>query len=57
MNCVKRFATLADRADFLMVVAVTDPQKRARSGITMFFVDQETPGIHIRRIMEVMRPQ
>jgi alkylation response protein AidB-like acyl-CoA dehydrogenase len=57
INGVKRFATMADRADFLMVVAVTDPQKRARGGITMFLVDQDTPGINIRRIIEVMRPQ
>jgi len=57
INGVKRFATLADRADFLMVVAVTDPEKRARGGITMFLVDRDTPGLTVCRILEVMRPQ
>lgn len=57
INGVKRFATLADKADVLMVVAVTDPEKRARGGITMFLVDRDTPGINIRRILEVLRPQ
>jgi acyl-CoA dehydrogenase len=57
LNGMKRFATLADRADVLLVVAVTDPEKRARGGITMFLVDRDTPGLKIRRIIPVLRPQ
>lgn len=57
INGVKRFATLADKADFLLVVAVTDAEKRARGGITMFLVDRDTPGLSIRRILKVIRPQ
>lgn len=57
INGVKRFATLADRADFLLLVAVTDPEKRGRGGITMFLVDRDTPGLAVRRIIKVLRPQ
>jgi alkylation response protein AidB-like acyl-CoA dehydrogenase len=57
INGVKRFATMADRADCLMVVAVTDPEKRARGGITMFLVDRDVPGLTISRILKVIRPQ
>lgn len=57
LSGVKRFATLADKADVLLVVAVTDPEKRARGGITMFLVDRETPGLTVRRIIKVLRPQ
>jgi alkylation response protein AidB-like acyl-CoA dehydrogenase len=57
LNGMKRFATLADRADVLLVVAVTDPEKRARGGITMFLVDRDTPGLRILRILPVLRPQ
>ncbi|GIX49271.1 MAG: acyl-CoA dehydrogenase [Candidatus Tectimicrobiota bacterium] len=57
LSGVKRFATLADRADVLLVVAVTDPEKRARGGITMFLVDRDTPGLRVHRILKVLRPQ
>jgi alkylation response protein AidB-like acyl-CoA dehydrogenase len=57
INGVKRFATLADRADVLLLVAVTDPDKRARGGITMFLVERDTPGLTVRRLIPVLRPQ
>lgn len=57
LNGVKRFATMADRADLLLVVAVTDPVKRARGGITMFLVERDTPGLTVRRLIQVLRPQ
>ncbi|GAA0521883.1 acyl-CoA dehydrogenase family protein [Pigmentiphaga daeguensis] len=47
---VKQFISAAHRAQVLMVLAVTDPSKRARGGITAFLVDRGTPGMHIDRI-------
>lgn len=37
----------ARRADFMIVIAVTDPEKRARGGISAFLVDRGTPGVSI----------
>ena len=36
-------------ADFVIVMAVTDPEKRARGGISAFLVDKDTPGFTILR--------
>jgi len=38
LNGVKHYITNGDRADFAVVFAVTDPQKRAAGGITAFVV-------------------
>jgi acyl-CoA dehydrogenase len=57
INGLKLFSTLADRADFLFVTAVTDKEKRGRGGITMFLVDTNTPGVIINRKVPVIRPQ
>jgi alkylation response protein AidB-like acyl-CoA dehydrogenase len=57
INGRKMFSSLADRADFVMVTAVTDPQKRGRGGITMFLVDKGTPGFEVARLVPVIRPQ
>ena len=47
INGVKRFITNADNADFAQVFAVTDPQKKARGGISGFLVDMDTPGVKV----------
>jgi acyl-CoA dehydrogenase len=47
INGVKRFITGADKADFAQVIAVTDPDKGARGGISCFLVDMNTPGVRI----------
>lgn len=47
INGVKRFITHADVADFAQVIAVTDPVKGARGGISCFLVDMNTPGLRI----------
>jgi acyl-CoA dehydrogenase len=47
INGVKRFITLADKADFAQVIACTDPEKGARGGISCFLVDMDTPGLKI----------
>ena len=45
LNGTKTFISGAASADFLLVQAVTDPEKRQRGGITMFLVDNPTPGM------------
>jgi acyl-CoA dehydrogenase len=47
INGVKRFITHADKADFTQLMAVTDPEKGARGGISCFLVDMNTPGVRI----------
>ena len=49
INGTKTFITMAERSDFGLVWAVTDPEKRARGGITCFIVDKDTPGFNISR--------
>ena len=45
INGAKMFISGADTADFMMLQAVTDEEKRQRGGITMFLIDRDTPGI------------
>src|SRR5262245_42906333 len=47
INGVKRFITGADEADFAQVFAVTDPEKRARGGMTGCLVDMNPPGVKV----------
>jgi acyl-CoA dehydrogenase len=47
INGVKRFISHADVANFAQVIAVTDPAKGARGGISCFLVDMDTPGVRI----------
>src|SRR5438128_196200 len=50
LNGRKHFISGAHRADVVMVMAVNDPAKRARGGITAFLVDRGTPGFHVTRV-------
>lgn len=43
----KRYITKAATADFAQVMAVTDPAKGARGGISCFIVDMDAPGVTI----------
>ncbi|SUZ54768.1 uncharacterized protein METZ01_LOCUS7622 [marine metagenome] len=45
INGTKTFISGAASADYLLVQAVTDPEKRQRGGITMFIIDNPTPGL------------
>jgi acyl-CoA dehydrogenase len=54
INGVKRFITGANEADFAQVFAVTDPEKRARGGITGFLVDMDTPGLKVAASYDLM---
>jgi acyl-CoA dehydrogenase len=49
INGTKRFITAAGRSDYVQLMAVTDPEKRARGGITCFAVDLKTPGVTLER--------
>jgi acyl-CoA dehydrogenase len=46
----KHFVTNGPIADAVIVFAVTDPEKRARGGITAFIVDKGTPGFSVGQI-------
>lgn len=46
----KHYISGAHQADVVMVMAVTDPAKRARGGITAFLVDRGTPGFTLTRV-------
>ncbi len=54
INGGKIFISGADRADFGLVFARTDPDK-GRNGVTCFIVDTGTPGFHVRRIVHTLR--
>lgn len=47
INGVKTFVSGADIADFAVVLAVTDKQKRQHGGITIFLVDKDRPGFEV----------
>ena len=54
INGSKLWISGADRADFGLVFARTDPSK-GRNGVTCFIVDTDTPGFHVRRIVHTLR--
>jgi alkylation response protein AidB-like acyl-CoA dehydrogenase len=56
INGRKHFITGGDVADFALVFAVTDRDKRAQGGITGFFVDRGTPGFAATRVQRTMSP-
>lgn len=50
LNGRKHYISGAHIADVVLVMAVTDPGKRARGGITAFLVDKGTPGFTVSRV-------
>ena len=54
INGQKIFISGADKGDFGLIFARTDPQK-GRAGVTCFIVDSDTPGFHVRRIVHTLR--
>jgi acyl-CoA dehydrogenase len=50
----KWFSSNASIADFLIVMAVTDPDARAHQRATMFIVPADTPGVNILRDVPTM---
>ena len=49
INGRKMFITNGAIADLVTVIALTDPEKRARGGITAFVVEKGTPGFTVGR--------
>ena len=49
INGRKIWITRAAEADFTILMAITDKQKRARGGMSAFLVDRDTPGFNVLR--------
>jgi acyl-CoA dehydrogenase len=49
INGRKIWISKAAEADFTILMAVTDPAKRARGGISAFLIDKGTPGFNVLR--------
>jgi acyl-CoA dehydrogenase len=49
LNGMKHYISGGNSADVVMVIAVTDAQKRARGGISAFLVDRGTAGFTVTR--------
>lgn len=54
LNGTKHFISDGDIADYVIVMAVTDTEKRARGGITLFLVDKDAPGFAVARNQPMM---
>src|SRR5262249_42309384 len=54
INGRKIWISGVDKADFTIVMAVTDPEKRARGGISAFILDKRTPGFNTPRTIPIM---
>lgn len=47
LNGTKIFITKAKHTDFIITLAVTDPENKKKGGITAFLVDRDTPGLSV----------
>ncbi|MGB6008182.1 acyl-CoA dehydrogenase family protein [Castellaniella sp.] len=54
LNGTKHFISDGDIADYVIVMALTDAEKRGRGGITLFLVDKGTPGFRVSRVQPMM---
>ncbi len=54
LNGSKVFISGSSRADFWIVMAVTDPELRQHGGITAFLIDRGTPGFNLTRPIPIM---
>src|SRR5438477_7466982 len=54
INGHKWFTSNGSSADFLILMAVTDPDARPHQRASMFIVDADTPGVHIIRDVATM---
>ena len=50
LNGTKHYISGAHRAHFVMVMAISDPEKRTRGGVSAFLVDRGTPGFVVSRV-------
>ncbi|MBW2458565.1 MAG: acyl-CoA dehydrogenase family protein, partial [Deltaproteobacteria bacterium] len=56
LDGLKHFITNGPAADYVTVIALTDPPKRAK-GMSVFIVERGTPGFEVSRIQETMGPR
>jgi acyl-CoA dehydrogenase len=54
LNGTKHFISDGDIADYVIVLAVTDKEKRARGGMTLFLVDRGSMGFSVARNQPMM---
>ena len=54
INGTKRFITGAKTADYAQVIAVTDPVKGARGGVSCFMVSMKAPGVTLEKLWPTM---
>ena len=54
LDGTKHYISDGDIADYTIVMALTDREKRARGGITLFLVDKDTPGFTVARRQPMM---
>ncbi|MQB00098.1 MAG: acyl-CoA dehydrogenase [Actinobacteria bacterium] len=54
LNGTKHFITNGKHADFALVFAANDPEKKAQGGITAFIVEKDTPGFAVGRAQRGM---
>ncbi|MCO4318608.1 acyl-CoA dehydrogenase family protein [Phyllobacterium sp. 21LDTY02-6] len=54
LNGTKHFISDGDIADYVIVMALTDKEKRARGGITLFLVDKGSAGFKVARTQPMM---
>lgn len=54
LNGTKHFISDGDIADYTILMALTDKEKRARGGITLFLVEKGTPGFSVARRQPMM---
>ncbi|MBN9607506.1 MAG: acyl-CoA dehydrogenase family protein [Actinomycetales bacterium] len=57
INGSKLWISWADKVDFFIVIAVTDPEKRTRGGMTAFLVDRDAEGLEISKPIPTMGEQ
>lgn len=53
LNGAKTWSTYAPVADWLFVLARTDPESTRHRGITCFIVDARAPGVEVRDIVDI----
>ena len=54
LNGRKHYINGAHDAHFITVIAITDPVKRTKGGVTAFLVDKGTPGYNVTRVDTTM---
>ncbi len=54
LNGRKHYINGAHDAHFITVIAITDPVKRTKGGVTAFLVDKGTPGFNVTRVDTTM---